>query len=149
MFEQVTAGPGQNRRDDGIFVSIGGDHQDYYTGVAAFNLAACLDAIHLLHAYIHEDQFWIQHGHLSQGFRAITCFPDYCEVRFCFKCRAHSKAYHLVIVYNHNTCFCHTWPPYMGMRATMLVPPVGPCITSNVPPNSSARSRMPRIPWPE
>src|SRR5215472_16739002 len=79
-----------------------------YIGIAAFNLATSLDTVHLLNAYIHEDYLWIKHGHLSQGFRSITCFSDHCKIWLYLKCSTQSQACYLGIVNDHNACFCHT-----------------------------------------
>ncbi len=158
---EVAAGAGLERREERIVVGVGRQDHDLCARMLGADPARRLHAVAARHAQVHQDHVRGVFGDQPQRLLAVTGRTDHLDARQQPQQHHDALAHHRLVIGHDDpsrrprravlshAAPCHTRHP--GTRSRTTNPscsgPAGPA--SRVPPSSSARSRIPRRPYPE
>jgi hypothetical protein len=73
---QIAAGARTQRGEDGLVVAVRGEHDNLHLGQVRADATGGLEAVHIGHAQIHEDDVGTVLGGQCNGFRAVAGGAD-------------------------------------------------------------------------
>src|SRR3954470_5147447 len=125
------------------------EHQDFGLRRLLDNAPRRLEAVHVRHAQVENDDVRTQLTHQLHRFAAIATFGHDLPSGMALEQRAHAAPDYAVIVDDHETerSAVHDGAPLSGTRARTSVP-CAPDSISRTPPSCCNRSRMPATPTP-
>src|SRR5579884_341789 len=148
VLEQEPAGPGLQGCDD-VFVEVEGGEDDHArplsARVAGDDLTGRLDAVHLRHADVHQDDVRIERSRSGDSGGAVGGLARDLDVGLRVEHHRQPFAQQVLVVDEQRADHRAS---SRGSRATTLNPPpaTGPAVSS--PPYSATRSRIPTSPCP-
>ncbi len=83
IFQEVTQGACFDGWKDLVISGKAGQHQDTCLGLAGCDVANGLDAIHLGHHQIHQDDVGLEPFRLGDRLSSVFCLPHNLNVRLC------------------------------------------------------------------